>query len=222
MPTKKTRDTSVPRNTPARYPLTWPVGWSRTPKADLMRARFAETGQQGFHRDLSARTATTRLRAELRRLGARHDILSTNLFPVEHAAPGPNHREPEDPGAAVYFELEGHLRVLACDHWTRVADNIASIAAHIAAMRAIDRYCVGSRDKAFAGYAALPASTPKEWWIVLGLSPTATLDEVDVAFRELARNRHPDVGGSHEGMARLTAARAEAREALTRPSGRGR
>jgi hypothetical protein len=219
---RKTTNTSAPSDKVQRYPLSWPAGWPRTPDADRMCARFAETREQGFQKELSIRTAIVRLRAELRRLGAVKDILSTNVLLSENGAPGFDQREPRDRGAAVYFELYGHPRVLACDHWTRVADNIAAIAAHIGAMRAVDRYAVGTLDQAFTGYAALPAPAPKEWWGVLGLSPTATLDEVEVAFRQLARNSHPDVGGSHEGMARLTAARAEAREALARLSGRAR
>jgi DnaJ-domain-containing protein 1 len=170
---------------------------------------------------LSTRTAIDRLGVELRRLGAREDILSTNLL-LGQSGSRSDQREPQDPGAAVYFTLYGQPRVLASDHWTRLADNIAAIAAHIGAMRAVDRYAVGTLDQAFAGYAALPASAPEEWWVVLQLPPTATLDEAEAAFRKLARNSHPDVGGSNEDMARLTAARAEAREALARLGGGAR
>jgi hypothetical protein len=123
-------------------------------------------------------------------LGARHDLLSTNLFPVEHSAPGPSQREPEDSGAAVYLELDGHSRVLGGDQWARAADNIGAIAAHIAAMRAIDRYGVGSRDQAFAGYAALPARAPSEWWSVLEVESTATLKEAEASYKRLERNNH--------------------------------
>jgi hypothetical protein len=56
----------------------------------------------------------------------------------------------------VYFKLHGKDRVLACDKWDRVADNIAAIAAHIDAIRRQDRYGVGTIDQAFAGYSALP------------------------------------------------------------------
>jgi len=171
---------------------------------------------------LSILTAIDRLRAELRRIDVEEYILSTNLVLGRQGLPHPEQREPQDPGAAVYFKLAGHPRVFACDCWTRTADNIAAVAAHIAAMRAVERYGVGTLDQAFAGYAALPAPTTEEWWAVLGLPPTATLDEIEAAFRQLARNSHPDVGGSHDGMSRLTAARSEAREALARLSGRAR
>jgi len=211
---RNTTNTSTPSDKVQRYPLSWPARSRRTPDAGRMRARFAETDQQGFQKELSNRKAIGRLRAELRSLNGVQAILSTNLLLGENGAPRLDQREPQDPGAAVYFKLYGRPHVFSCDRWTRVADNIAAIAAHIAALRAVDRYGVGTLEQAFAGYAALPASTPEEWWVVLGLPPTATLDEVEAAFRQLARNSHPDVGGSHEEMSRLTAARAQARAAL--------
>ncbi len=42
--------------------------------------------------------------------------------------------------------------------------------------------------------------------IVLGLPPSATLDEVDAARRALAKSLHPDVGGSVHEMQRVNAA----------------
>ena len=62
---------------------------------------------------------------------------------------------PDDPGVAVYFQLHDKERVLACDKWDTVADNIAAIAAHIDGIRRQDRYGVGTIDQAFAGYSAL-------------------------------------------------------------------
>jgi DnaJ-domain-containing protein 1 len=112
--------------------------------------------------------------------------------------------------------MAGKPRCLACDRWLRVADNIAAIAAHIYAIRAVDRYGVGTMEQAFAGYAALPASS-EEWWLVLGVGRDASEDEVDTAYRRLAREHHPDVGGDTNHMARLNAARdAARRSAVTR------
>jgi curved DNA-binding protein CbpA len=68
-------------------------------------------------------------------------------------------------------------------------------------------------EQAFAGYAALPAAPL--WFEILHIAPTATLDQVEDAFRTLAKTSHPDTpGGSHDAMSRLTAARAAARKAL--------
>jgi DnaJ-domain-containing protein 1 len=60
------------------------------------------------------------------------------------------------------------------------------------------------------GFAALPAPVIRPWWAVLEVSPTATRDAIATSYWRLARERHPDAGGSNELMAELNAARAAA------------
>jgi hypothetical protein len=208
-----------------RYPLSWPAGWKRTPASVRKRSQFRATethygsagGSWKSSKYITVAVAIDRLAGELRRLGIDgiDDFLLSSNMPVRlDGLPRSGQAEPTDPGVAVYFRLHGQDRCLACDRWDRVADNIAAIAAHVSAIRAVDRYGVGTLDQAFAGYAALPApATPDEWWRVLGVAPTASPDEVDAAFKARAREAHPDVGGSHDEMARLSAARDAARKA---------
>jgi hypothetical protein len=102
---------------------------------------------------------------------------------------------------------------LACDKWTRAADNIAAVAGHIEAIRAQDRYGVGTLEQAFAGYTALPAKAGGvDWRAEMGFKPEVGVapEAFDVVYRRLARERHPDTeGGSHEAMARLNVAREQ-------------
>lgn len=49
--------------------------------------------------------------------------------------------------------------------------------------------------------------TPRAAYDVLGLAPEASPDEVHAAFRRLARERHPDVGGSKDAFDELRIAR---------------
>lgn len=51
---------------------------------------------------------------------------------------------------------------------------------------------------------------------MLGLAPSATVDEVEAARRTLAKSSHPDVGGSVEEMQRINAAADDAVRLLTR------
>jgi hypothetical protein len=197
-----------------RYPLAWPAGWPRV--TYRQHASFGKKAAGDYKRPLNLDDAIRRLDGELERLGAADDgaVISTNLRLRLDGRPRGDQGEPGDPGVAVYFRLKKNDRVLACDRYYRVADNIAAIAAHIEALRAIERYGVGTLEQAFAGYAALPPATDA-WWLVLSLPKSSTLDKVDERFRELARTAHPDVaGGSHNDMARLTAAREAARKAL--------
>lgn len=206
-----------------RHPLTWPVGWKRTGLGARVAPRWHRIGSETKHwgngtsstwrtkRDLSVADATDRLLAELDRLGARDVLLSTNLELRLDGLPRSNQRRPDDPGAAVYFKLNKADRCLACDRYTTVEGNIAALAAHVEALRAIDRYGVGSVDQAFAGYTALPADTSESWWQVLGVPPDATRDAIDQAYRRMARELHPDVSGHSDAMVRLNQAVAAAR-----------
>lgn len=205
----------------SRYPLSWPTGWKRTPAAQRKRAKFSkgerkysEGGGSWVSRsDLTVPQGLRRLKDELDRLRAKGVIVSTNVELNSYGEPRGGRREPQDPGAAVYFKLNGKDRVLACDRWDRTADNLAAIAAHIECVRGIDRYGVGTLDQAFAGYDALPppgADNRPPWRKVLRLDGLAGInaETVQRAYRAQAVHVHPDrPGGSHEAMAQLNAAR---------------
>lgn len=207
-----------------RYPLSWPTGWGRTRGSQRQRANFSTQKRTDVRlSDNTIRTRTERqavtvsaalgrLLKELRLLNVREDavLISTNIPTRNDGLPYSSAREPEDPGAAVYFKLKGADRVLACDRWTRLGDNLTAIAQHIDAIRRIDRYGVGTLEQAFAGYVGLPAKG-STWRTTLGFKADANVnaDAINAAFRERARTAHPDVGGSHDAMASLTAAKTE-------------
>ncbi len=104
--------------------------------------------------ELAVTEALRRLQGAMDRLGARLPVVSTNLEPRLDGLPRSGQRKPEDPGAALYFRLNDTPVVLACDHYDTVAANLAAIAAHIDAMRAMERHGVGSLEQMFAGFAA--------------------------------------------------------------------
>lgn len=207
-----------------RFPLQWPGNWPRTAPHERRPATFRRTqegpaamlapGQTKPKKAqviLSVAAAVERLEYQLSQIGAVQVVLSTNVEPTLTGRPRGNAADPADVGAAVYFKLNGADRVLACDKWTRIADNIAALAAHIDAIRRIDRYGVGSLDQAFRGYTALQPATC-EWWLVLGVPRNAPLEKIEAAFTELAKKHHPDRGGDANQMARLTEARRLAKE----------
>jgi hypothetical protein len=123
----------------------------------------------------------------------------------------------EDPGVAVYFTLKAAARVLACDKWNSVADNLTAVGKHIECLRAVDRYGVGFLEQAFAGYTALPPAVGHDWRIVLGFRSDELVSPhvVENRFRSLAKTAHPDAGGDPHEMARLNAARDVALAELT-------
>jgi len=149
-----------------------------------------------------------RLEIELDRLGAADVTLSSNLRTRLSGDVVANAGEPSDPGVAIYFRFKGRATVFACDGYTRVAENIAAIANHIKALRAIERYGVGSIEQAIAGYRALPADTAADWRAVFGFNGgPVSAEQLNTRIKEMARDKHPDTGGTEEGMAHLNRAR---------------
>lgn len=188
-----------------RFPLSWPAGWVRTPLAERKRGRFRDYGKP-----VEIRRASKRLADQMQRLGATEWVISSNMPLRMDGLPSVRSSDSADSGVAIYFKLRGKDRVLACDRYISVADNVTAIALHVGALRAMERYGVGSLDQAFAGYAALPENTAKDWRSVFGFDERGAVSftEVEERFRELARGVHPDRGGSHEAMARLSEAKA--------------
>jgi hypothetical protein len=192
------------------YPLSWPLGRERTARSDRKAADFGKrdsntSGGYRFLRRLSVAQALDRIHCEISaytragrswRIDPAGVVVSTNVRTRRDGLPYSGEREPDDPGVAVYFQLDGEDYCLACDRWTRVADNMAAIAAHLGALRGIERWGVGDLRQAFAGYTALPAPEGARWHDVLGVAPDARRVEIDAAYRRRRSETHPDRGGS--------------------------
>lgn len=203
----------------AAYPLQWPAGWKRTAGAYRKQASFTK-----YKKALSIADGVQRVLIELERMGyGRNDIVvSTNVETRLDGFPRSDRAEPSDSGAAVYWRTpKGDHKVMAIDQYTRVADNLAAIAATLEAMRAIERHGGAAiLERAFTGFTALPApgqGAVREWWDVLHVAKTCTREEVKQAYRRLASQYHPDKpGGSHAAMAELNAAQETALQEVFR------
>lgn len=192
---------------PQAYPLAWPHSKPRTVATQRKDGKFKSNG-----RDLTVAVAAGRVEDELSRLGARWPIISSNVELTLSGRPRSGQKEPADPGVCVYFDLAGKPYAMACDRYRTVADNLAAIAAHIDATRAIERHGVASAAETLRAFQALPSpAAPRSCWAVLGLVTGAGTGDIQAAFRRLSADRHPDKpGGSHDAMSELTAARDEA------------
>lgn len=195
---------------PQASPLHWPILKPRTPAGRRTRAAFS--------REPSHATTVGRerqhLAREMRLLGVRSYLISTNLALRLDGEPRSGQGEPADPGVAVYFTLAKRPTVLACDRWDRVADNLRAIVKHIEAIRGQDRWGVGTIEQAFAGYAALPApseaqSGARSWREVMGFGPRefVNVTELGIRYRALAKER----SGDEAALRDLNVARDQAR-----------
>ena len=194
------------------YPLEWPPGWPRTAPQNLKYAgqRFGQP---------TIASARDRLLDELRLLGVRTPIvLSSNLELRLDGLPRSGQRRPADPGIAVYFELKGRRLCMAYDLWDRVEDNLTALALAIHHLRGLNRHGGGHMvERAFAGFQALPSAghRSRSWREVLEIRAVdVDLPAVKRNYRRLAKEHHPDRGGTDALMADLNRAFRDAKQEL--------
>lgn len=191
------------------YPLAWPQGWPRTPARDRRngKSQWASKGKPWTFD--AARVA---LADELDKHEAAEIILSTNYELRLDGAPRAGGKIPSDVGVAVYFKRKGRPVVMARDGFDRAEENIRSLTLALEAMRAIDRHG-GSMmmDRVFEGFLAI-GNGKRPWREVFGYPPSQHVPKqaLDARYRSLARERHPDHGGSEAAMAELNVAREDA------------
>lgn len=187
------------------FPLSWPENWPRTvghQRRDSPFKRPVAFAARGHSMDECRRA----LARELNLLGARKEVLSTNVQLRLDGLPYSNRAQPDDPGAAVYFDLKNKPVSLACDKWRRVEDNIWAIIKHIESIRGQARWGVGNVEQAFRGYMALPApgqTSGANWWQTLGVAINATPGQVREAYLQLVKKHHPDRQGDPELFRRV-------------------
>jgi hypothetical protein len=194
------------------YPLSWPPGWKRTLPA--------QRRQSSYKVDLAK--ARDELVHEVELMGVRrHDIvLSSNVPTRGDGLLYAKWREPDDPGVAVYWSKSRwdkntrterfEQRVIACDKWRTVRENVRALGLAVEALRMLER--TGSSeilDRAFSGFVPeLPGKVEEDWRSVLGFKGIhVTVEDVNERYRELSLEAHPDRGGDHDAMVRLNAAR---------------
>lgn len=184
---------------PTPYPLVWPATW---PRHTGTRQAWPSSGNA-----MSLGAALKECQDELRRIGARNIVLSSNVT----LGAG----RPADPGVVAYCTYDGMQVAIPCDRWNTVAGNLRAIAKTIEAMRGMERWGAKHMIRAMlTGLTALPGT--RAWWDVLGVAQTASIEEVEAAHRQAARKHHPDRGGDPTAMAAINAARDAARAALAR------
>jgi hypothetical protein len=191
------------------FPLQWPEGWPRTPPNRRGGSRFGKN--LGFNQ-------ITKLQNELRLLGARHVVISSNVPLRQDGLPYATEtkRRYDDPGVAVYFTLKGKPLSMARDPYNTPWENIRSLILAIDAIRSIERHGGSTMmERAFAGFAAIaPPDWKKPWREVFGVKPDWRGD-IKELYREKAKNRHPDSGGNDNLMAELNIAYSEAKRELS-------
>lgn len=194
------------------FPLSWPAGWPRSDTRE--QGRFTSQGSE-----ITVNRAVKRVLAELGRMNCPdwNVIISTNLEVKRDGLPYANQRNPSDPGVAVYFRERdsepGEHKVIPCDRFTTVAQNLAAVAGTVEALRRLDRYGSGIMERAFTGFTALPHLEQEPWYVVLNLSADAPPSLVERQYKIMRSEAHPDKhGGDATQFQRIQEAMAQYRE----------
>lgn len=179
------------------YPLCWPDNFPRTARR--------EPGQ--FKTSLAG--ALKNVEMSLARFGKDSGKPVTNIVLSSNCTLG--RARPEDPGVAVWFVWEGRQVCIPVDRYTTPEANLQAIHHVLEARRTELRHGTLAIVRAtMTGFIALAAPGTAPWWQVLGVTKDAAIAEIDSAYRRLAKERHPDRGGSDTMMAELNRAHADA------------
>ncbi len=205
-----------------RWPLTWPHG---RPRCEVRKyGHFTAKAQSAgtayaYQRKVTLSEALKRVFKQLEMIGAEDVVVSTNLKVRIDGLPRSDQRKPDDPGVAIYFKVNGDPVCLPCDRYTDLEQNVAAIAAHIEATRAIERHGVASLKEMFTSFTALPAPgqiVARDWRSVLGVGPLERSMSVIInAYRVKRSEYHPDKpGGSADAFDQVKRAYMQAEAEL--------
>lgn len=146
-------------------------------------------------------------------------VVTTGLPINSRGLPDASARNPSDPGVAVWWVERGRERVMACDRWNYVSENMRAVNLSLQALAGLDRWGAAEMvERAFSGFAALPPGSgadvgvvpaePINWRKVLEIdeegvksvmgaaySTEMLLQIVKKKYRVLVSQVHPDRGG---------------------------
>ncbi|WP_435099521.1 J domain-containing protein [Halarchaeum sp. P4] len=188
--------------------LDWPTGFERTAPAERERNRSFEATLAQTTSDLQ--TEMDRLDPDDWRASIGNQHTKSNGLPLHNA-------NPDDPGFVLRWTDDGEDFAVACDASPRLRDNVRTVYLWVHETRMRGNRPVVTGDTQFAA-ARLPpgdestadgrvvahSRPPHE---VLEVAPDAPDAVVKAAYHSLAKERHPDSGGSEDAMAELNAAK---------------
>lgn len=142
------------------------------------------------------------LDAEIERTGGSELVIGVVADPSEFTIAGSLRASPKlrHVGAEVSFEVKGRRLTFHTDAFGSLQENLRAISLGLTALRAIDRYGLGSGGEQYAGFAALTAGGPDP-------EKGRALVERAGGLRQALMLHHPDHGGQARDFADVQAYR---------------
>lgn len=189
-------------------PLVWPGFQDKTP-------RGRQTTLNGFPPTLTLNESLRMITEEIEALSPSAATITSS---VEHLN---NERlrakDASNPAASLRIRLSGHMFIFACDRWLTLTHNLYAIAISLRQMRQLAQYGAADLSQLFRPFlqedissaAATASDVPlEEWQKLLGLGPSATLEDANAIYRARAKQNHEN----EEVMLTLNAAIEAARK----------
>jgi hypothetical protein len=175
------------------YPLHWPAGFPRWKNG---RANGA------FKTDFDMAVRNVRRSIELfaKDSGKKVEspVLSSNVD-FNPLTSSNSSKRPVDPGVAVWFSWDGLQVCIPVDRYATPAANLQAIHHIIEARRVELRHGTLALVRAtFTGFQALPAPKGKHWRDILEVGAHPTREIIEMNYKRLSRDRHPDRAGAEE------------------------
>jgi hypothetical protein len=169
---------------PDKFPLSWPQGYPETEQRQ--ESKFICTFAQ----------ARNGIFTQLDRLGVNEFFISCNVKRNKAGQLVEGRLIYDNPGVAVYFTYKNEERVIACDKWKYIHENMRAVEKTIEAIRALERWgCSDIITRAMGNMKALAenaGSSNGAWWLILEVEQTATAAEIKEAHRRLSKLYHTD------------------------------
>lgn len=152
---------------------------------------------------MSTKKTPEETRAEIRECFGKWGIDDFDILP----------KPKTDEAATVEWWLNGEKKRLTCRRFDSYRDNLRAILRILDPIRiAQERGLLEDMARAATAFLEAPkeASAKRPWWEVLGVMPQAPATVIKATYNALAKEMHPDAGGTDAQMAELNAAYEEA------------
>ena len=168
-------------------PLRWPSGVSETP----LKSRELSNN---FQQNLTIDEALHMLEEEIGALAPERAVLHSDYaqLNVERL----RKKQGNQPGTWLEIKYHGKVYAFTCDKWSLIEQNIYALHLVVRNYRLMEKWGVADLPKLMAGFASGHLATTtaaeagvahEEWMQILGLGPTATVDDAHAVYRRRAK-----------------------------------
>jgi hypothetical protein len=178
-----------------KFPLSWPAGYPVT--EHRIESKFSCTFAQ----------ARDGIFNQIDLLGAKTFFISCNVQRNKKGDLVEGRLIYDNPGVALYFNYKGEDKVIACDKWKYIHENLRAVEKSLEAIRGLERWgCSDIISRAMGGLKELAENAGESngaWWQVLGVDQDAPPTYIEAAYKQKVKIYHPDKPTGNRDMFEL-------------------